>query len=926
MRFGASILRVLGIAALGLMRGSLLGQAQNLPAVAEVQLNIQLPLKVMAEDSLRELIDIRAGEPYSPLKIRLAIKRLFGTGAFEDVRVNARRETTGTVLTFELTQRLLVRSVSFEGNTEMGRDKLERTFAVREGDRFNPDELRKGEARLKEFYRRNGYLLAQVQAQHLVGSELPEARLRVRMEAGPKTKIRRLAIHSPPILEAGDLYQILRSSSGGNFNEIALEDDIHRLEWRLATLGYFQAQVKLGQKEFLPALNAMDVAFQVEPGPRVDVVIEGATLGAEVVHEILPMYQERNLEQVFLSEGRLNLREHLEKKGHFMARVSYDLRSGSEVPRSVVYRVQPGPRLELHRIEFDGNATFPAEVLSPLLGLQTRSLFSRGNFTTRILERDEKGIANYYRAQGFLEAKVYAEKKTDGNELMVIFHVEEGLRYRVRKFRVDAPPEIDAVAFLSNLKLREGDPLSYSAIADDRSFLITRLTDGGYKDVRVRSEVQLPQPGHADVTYLIQPGRQYFVEDVVVTGNLVTRRPVIEREIMFRSGEPYDFSAMLQTEQNLYNLNLFNKVDIRTLPDHVDEDHLVSVIDVRESKRYTFNYGFGYAQEEGPRGTIELTDSNLGGTHRVLGTRLRVGAREQRFQMNFTEPRFFGFRQPFNTTFLSAHENRESFNVLRNLILLQMEKSLSRSTSLLFRYGFQDNRLRDLRASLEELARGGDLERRDRPIRLSSFSFSVLQEKRDDPLNPTRGEFRSFDLLVTSPAFGSNEQFASLFVQEQFFRRLVGDWVLGTSLRVGLKQPFGNFKTVPISERFFAGGSNSLRGFNFEKAGPVELVERKKKEKTVQEVVPLGGNALVIGNVELRHPLYRSLSAVLFYDGGNVFRRISDIHPRDFTHNFGFGFRFQTPLGPVRLEFGWNTDRPPFLDNRQWFLTIGPPF
>jgi outer membrane protein insertion porin family/translocation and assembly module TamA len=199
-------------------------------------------------------------------------------------------------------------------------------------------------------------------------------------------------------------------------------------------------------------------------------------------------------------------------------------------------------------------------------------------------------------------------------------------------------------------------------------------------------------------------------------------------------------------------------------------------------------------------------------------------------------------------------------------------------------------------------------------IQIARVGASFIQDRRNDPLNPTGGSFYTTTFQVASRALGSEVNFTSLFNQSSFYSPAPGG-VLATSLRLGWNQPFGPTEQLPITERYFAGGSTTLRGFDLDEAGT--------------------GNALAIANLEYRVPLpifpISGIGAALFYDTGNAFPKVTAIRFTDFTHTAGFGLRYQTPLGPVRVDFGFNL-KPRTQENGQReervqvFFTLGNPF
>jgi outer membrane protein insertion porin family len=222
-----------------------------------------------------------------------------------------------------------------------------------------------------------------------------------------------------------------------------------------------------------------------------------------------------------------------------------------------------------------------------------------------------------------------------------------------------------------------------------------------------------------------------------------------------------------------------------------------------------------------------------------------------------------------------------------------------------------------------------EISRNTQAVRLGQFSAGLTRDGRDSALNPTKGQLISFEHSLAARPFGGNEAFNKSFLNYQRYRQLsaqtpvVRDSVLAFSGRLGFAAPYrvrgsgpGGAITdadrlLPISERFFSGGATTLRGFQFEQAGPQAILEPRNAEE-LPTLVPLGGDALLVLNFELRYPLTRQLRLVPFYDLGNVFRRVRDINFKNLTHSIGLGLRFNTPVGPIGVDYGYLLDPPAF--------------
>ena len=298
----------------------------------------------------------------------------------------------------------------------------------------------------------------------------------------------------------------------------------------------------------------------------------------------------------------------------------------------------------------------------------------------------------------------------------------------------------------------------------------------------------------------------------------------------------------------------------------------------------------GVQDREGVRGTVEVSHTNLFGLDRSLSFRVRGSKREQRFQTTFREPRLFNWELDGFASLFVERTRQRRFDASRIDFSLQSLKRFANDDSLLVSASFQTVNLQDIRVN----EKADDFPDEVGTIQIGSLGASYIRDSRNDRLNPSRGNYFTGTFQLSNRALGSEVNFTSLFTQASIYRPANGA-VLAASLRVGWNRPYGGTVKVPITERYFAGGSTTLRGFGRDEAGP-----------------EVGGNALAILNAEYRFPipfLIPGFGGAAFYDTGTVFPRMSDFNFGDFTHTAGFGLRYETPLGPIRVDFGFNLNR-----------------
>jgi len=400
---------------------------------------------------------------------------------------------------------------------------------------------------------------------------------------------------------------------------------------------------------------------------------------------------------------------------------------------------------------------------------------------------------------------------------------------------------------------------------------------------------------------------------VVLAGLGRTRTTVVEREMVLRAGEPFSFERVLESQRRLSGLGIFERVQLAELEPGRERRRDV-VVSLQEAPRTSWSWGVGWSEQDRLRGSVELTRRNLGGLGRTASVFARGSIRGSRFLLNLREPWLFGRKLDSFLTAFWEEEDRSSFDYDRKGGIVQAGRSLDARTSLILRYLYQDTYVFNVEVPIDEL------DRQYRTYTVSGPSASIVFDTRDDPLEPKRGLFLGADLQLSLEALGG-ESYVRGFLQATSVRRLRTDLAFVFSARLGLAATFGETAPLlPLPERFFAGGDYGPRGFPVDGVGP-------KFVGADGEVYPTGGNALLLGGAEMRYNLTRSFQVASFLDTGNVYPETGDLTLSDLRWSAGLGLRYRTPIGPVRVDWGYVLDPQPGDEKRYHFhLSIGHAF
>jgi outer membrane protein assembly complex protein YaeT len=599
-----------------------------------------------------------------------------------------------------------------------------------------------------------------------------------------------------------------------------------------------------------------------------------------------------------------------------------------------------GPQQRLRDVQFQGNQYFRDETLRERMAIEPASLTERnGRFSTNLLEQDLAAIRAVYQMNGFPRVRVTAERidggEDSGGALDLVVTVEEGRQILVGDFSLTGNQAFPQEVLEGYLNAGSGQPYSESEIALDRDNLLTFYYNEGFLEARFDWRATPSEDGsRMNLEYILEEGEREFVRHVYVSGLENTRIGIVNRQLQFRDGDPLSQGQLVETQRRLYDLGIFSQVEMAIQnPTGAERDRTV-LLYLEEARRYTLKIGLGAdigrfggssgdvtdvegEAEISPNISFDVTRLNVGGRPHTASLRTRFSTLQKRAGLTYLAPRFLNHPWLNATATALFDETRDvrTFTARRLETALQFETQWSRATTFFNRYSFRrvtvDTSTLRIAEDQIPIAR--------RPVLVGMLSQTWYRDTRDDPTDARRGVFSSADFGVAAKQIGSEASFLRLVLQNSSYHPFRRRFTIARSFQLGMMSPFGKGREVnvgdatirttdiPIPERFFAGGGNSHRGFAVNQAGPRDL----------ETGFAVGGNALLFHSLEFRFPVWgETLSGVLFHDMGNVFARVKDLtlrlHQRNeqdynyLAHAAGFGFRYRTPVGPVRFDMGYN--------------------
>lgn len=910
------------------------------PVVTAIEIRSDAPLEDVEE--LESLIEIRVGEPLDDEAVRHTLRHLQASGTASELEIYIRQEEDGVVAVIVFRPVVRVEEVRFEGELgSVARADLERAAPQKVAEPLVEERVVRGVFNLVDLYQDNGYFDAVVRVDPEIDPE-QRAVVTYRIASGPRANVRTIAFTNPvePFAPAA-LVQELRVRPGEPFRRRAARESAERLQAWLIRQGYGAARVDPPRETRDPEAGTVDLTYPIEIGPRIAVVINGADEKTLRRRGLLPFLGQGGYDEALLLQAVNRIRTWYQRQGRYRVEVASEERS-VDGTLEIVITIVPGPEYTLEEVDFAGNEEVSDDTLRELMATTPRSLLSPGSgrLVETELDEDLDNIRRYYALQGYWQAEVGPPQieETGPEDLRLAIPIREGLQRRVVNLRFEGMESLDPADVRRRLPLREGGPFHPTLLENAVDTLRATYAEQGYAEAQVSArEDWNPDRTRVDITLQVLEGPRRVVDRVILRGNERTRSDVIRRTIDIDAGEPVSDNRLLEIERNLYRLGIFSRVDVELLRAGLGSTERDVLIRLEEGKPRTVTYGLGWDSEAGPRGLFGFSHNNVGGRAYSLRTDLRLSQNEDsRFRFIFNQP-YLG-RHPVELTstvfWEDINERDRPYEVTRYGARTEAVRVFgNRRVSLGLDY-------RRVELEVDPGIAANDIERRDQPYELTSLVPSFFWDRRNDPITPTRGWSSLVNLQYAFSAFDTDTEFLKLFVQQTQYVDLGRPGVLAAAVRFGAIEPFTTFGTrpgdplagfpsrnVPIAERFFAGGDATHRAYERDELGiRGETLILDPDSGSENPYQPVGGNGLLLINLEYRFPLFGAIGGTLFYDTGNVWADWQSVDPGQFKQGVGVGVQYLSPIGPIRGGIGWKLDREGRESPTYLFVNIGNPF
>lgn len=701
---------------------------------------------------------------------------------------------------------------------------------------------------------------------------------------------------------------------GKTYSRAGVSEDVKRI----FKLGFFD-DVEVEQ---VPSGGGVKLIYRVTEKPPIEkVVIEGnKKIKDNKIRDAITVKPNYPPDNNKIAESKRKIQELYQQEGYPDAFVETETRQKGN-QRQLVFKINEKDASTVREVRFEGNEVFSDGSLRRTIRTKKKGFLSfltgSGKFREDALEADVALITYKYLDKGYLRVRVgtpkveYSEEKEG---LILTFYIDEGQQYRVGDISFTGDILTTENELAKQFDTLKGNVYRQSILEKDLSKVQELYGSQGYAFANILPQPQINDSDlTADIVIQIEKGQKVFIERINITGNTITRDKVIRRELKIVENSLYNEKLLRLSKQKLEQLGYFESVEVST-PRGSSDDQLVLNINVKEKPTGTFSVGAGFSSAESFLFTASVAKNNFFGLGISGSITAEVSGRRQQFSANLTDPYFLDSRFILNA---NAYRIATDFNDFRRNSFgggVSLGRRLFDFSSFSVGYQIEDVSLSNFDLIVPQFFR-------DNADGLSSSAVaSFTRDTRNNPLITTKGTYHNITLEYAG--LGGDVNFFRVLANGRYYIPVWGTSVFKVNARLGYIKST-NGEPVPLFERFFTGGINSLRGYELRSVGPTVTIPDSITGD--DEIFVYGGNKLLVMNFEYEFPIYDrgGFRGVVFFDIGNTFAEDQALNPLKLRADYGAGIRWNSPFGPLRFEWGFPVKRRPDEKRSVFNFTIG---
>ncbi|MFH1831046.1 MAG: outer membrane protein assembly factor BamA [Pseudomonadota bacterium] len=858
--------------------------------VAEVNVT---GLTTLSEVKVKRLIGIEAGEEFSLQELDRSMEYLRKWGVFDVIEVSPSMTPEGVILDYHLEEATIVASIDIAGNYPYIENKVRKHLSIHPGDIYTPDRLLEQIDRIKDFYKREGFVGTEVYIEEEPRPAVHGVALTFHICRGELIRYRKIDVSGNTAFPKGRIVSAINPLKP--YSERRLRLSLRKLRDFYHKSGYPKARVKLISKKIDFENLRVDIAIAVNEGPHVEVRFVGALhTSRRLLKKKITIFSEGAIDQFEIETSADAIKELMKERGYPHAKVDWEKTTLEDGTILITFIIDEGKPQRIRGLCFDGNEDVSSKDIRKDMQNKKMSFSHRGAYYPDLVSDDDEVIITAMKQKGYVDAKVDkwdVEPTPQGYALDVIVPIDAGDQIIVRSVAFVGGEQFTNKQQLKALKIKPDKPLDEPGLADDKDRLIAFYGNNGYPYAKVEQSVNIDESTNtADIRYDIEQGQFVKIGRIFIVGDVLTSQNAIMSAMDIKEGQPFSHNKLVNSQLNIRRLGPFSYATIETIGIAEKRSIVHLKVKVEEQRPFLIDLGFSYSTDDSLTGTFAFRNINSFGWAKTNSLKLTVGRDLSRAELSWLDPRFLGSSFEMTAASWVQYKRKPVYAFTQIAGAIGWVKRLSR-WDFFFRYELDRNYF----VEGDSTAADADSLRNNT---ISRISLSSSYDSRDSFSYPTRGMYTYGGVDIFNEIKGNNADFVKFTWQFEndygFFKRLV----FSTALRTSHIQGIGSNVSVPTNELLFLGGDDTIRGYSEDSLGPTDANGN-----------PTGSRTRWILNQELRMRIWRNLGIAGFFDMGSLTSNYSDIGWRDVRKSAGVGLRYNTPVGPIRADYGFKIGR-----------------
>ncbi|MFH1245328.1 MAG: outer membrane protein assembly factor BamA [Candidatus Omnitrophota bacterium] len=705
-------------------------------------------------------------------------------------------------------------------------------------------------------------------------------------------------------LSGATIISKVRTRASVPYSEVVASDDLKRLY----AFGYFD-DIQIDTKE---EAGGVIVIFRVKEKPIISsvAIVGSRSIRMEKLQELVNVKKGQFLNIQQLKQDIQSIQKSYEAKGFPLANIDYQMKVNGETNEAdISIVISEKARYKIKDIFIKGNLAFPDKKILKLMHTRRNTLFTSGVYKKEELDLDLQKISVFYQQNGYLDVKVESEEFFGAEEksMYLTIKIEEGKQYLVGEISVEGPRVFSDEKIKETLKMKSGRVFNKDDVRYDIAGIQGLYFDKGYITAEVDADTLLNyDTGKMDIFYSIVENELAYINKIKISGNTKTKDMVIRRQLRSYPGEVFDGQKLKRSKERLYNLGFFQEISYDTEATK-DPDKRDLVVNVKEAKTGEFAFGAGFSSVERFLGFVEISQKNFDitnwhtftGAGQYLKLKAELGTTRREYDLSFTEPWIFGWPLSFGVDCYNTLEQRSdatgrSYDEGRTGGDLRLGKEWTEFVRTNLMYKLENVDISNVPDDASQ-----DLKNEVGKNTISSLLLELTRDSRDNIYNPSKGLVTSLTGEVAGGFFGQDKDYFKITGLVDFYKTLLEKLLLEIRVLAAGAGAYSDTGSLPIYERFYVGGTNTIRGFKERAVGPKDVSGE-----------PIGGESTLYGTCEFSYPLFEMVKVAAFCDFGNAWEKLGELGTGGLQYSAGLGVRVKTPLGPVKLDYGYPLEVP----------------